>query len=112
METLVKLVGSLLKFLMYFIGMTDGEDKYVSIEVKSSAGENKVVPFTRTDVPYLGPDHAEKVRQAELLFDNDDMRYKWLTAVHRLRATETGWIMDKSNSERKFKKWGLTHLSY
>lgn len=111
METMVKLVDSFLKFFMAFCGFDGNPDRYVPIEVKASTSEQNVVPFGRTDVPFLGPDHDEKVKQAEMLFDNDSMRYKWLMAVHRLRVSETGWIMDKSNNEKKFKKWGLTTLA-
>ena len=112
MEMLAKLVTSLMKFFMVFTGFDGNPDKYVSIGwTKPSEGEKKVVPFGRTDVPHLGPDHDMKVKQAELMFDNDDMRYKWLMAIHRLRISDTGWIMDKSNNEKKFTKWGFTNLT-
>lgn len=111
METLVKLVVSFLKLLVYFFEGDSEQDRYLHVGAKPSTDEKKVVPFARTDVPHLGDDHEKMVKQAEQLYSNDDLRHKWLMAVHRLRTTETGWIMDKSNNEKKFKKWGLTHLS-
>ena len=59
----------------------------------------EIVPFARTDVPNLGPDHAALVARAEVLYPSDVLRYKWLMAIHRLRnETKRGWIL-KPNTE-------------
>ncbi len=107
METLVKLVGSLFGFFSVFFGLDGNPDRYVPIGVKPVVGEKNVVPFGRTDVPNLGPDHDAKVKQAEQMYETDDLRWKWLMAIHRLRNTSTGYILDQSNKDQKFQKWGM-----
>ncbi len=114
METLAKLVGSLIEFLMVFTGLDGNPDRYVTIKWAAPAGnEKKVVPFGRAgEIPHLGPDHNELIEKAEQMYSSDDHRYKWLMARYKLRhASETGYILDKSNKDKKFTKWGLTNLA-
>lgn len=104
METVINLVIS-------FLGFNGGVDKYVSIGTTPTPDEKNVIPFACTDVPDLGSDHQALVKQVEQLYNDDALRRKWLMAIHRLRTTNTGWIMDKSNKSRPFTKWGLTPIS-
>lgn len=107
MDLFAKTVVSVLQFLIDFFSMEGGRDKYVRIGSALNR-EKPVVPFTRTDVPHLGDDHEELVTKAERLYDNDDLRYKWLMAIHRVRQTKSGWVIDKDSKNRLSPNWGLT----
>lgn len=108
MSTLAKLVNSFGNLILAFLGLNGNEDKYLPIEVKVTVDEKKVIPFARTDLPDLGHDHESLVKQAEHLYTDDVLRYKWLIAIYKLRTSQVGWIMDPSNKNKPFTKWGLT----
>lgn len=107
MRTLTETLSGLLGLFLKFFSFGDEPDTYMEIGARHTV-ERDVIPFARTDVPNLGPDHAELIRKVELLYTDDNLRHKWLMAVHKLRSTQTGWIMEKSNADKPFTKWGLT----
>jgi hypothetical protein len=83
-------------------------DSRIVVRASPTPEDREIIPFARTDVPYLGEDHDALIRQAEQLFDDDLNRYKWLMAVLRLRTSvRTGWIIEKGNKAKP--NWGLTH---
>jgi hypothetical protein len=106
MRTVTETLSGLLGLFLKFFSFEDTPDTYMEIGARHTV-EREVIPFARTDVPNLGPDHAELVKKAEVLFKDDVNRYKWLMAIHKLRSTDTGWIIEKSNASKPFTKWGL-----
>lgn len=106
MQTLTTIISGFITLFSKFVGFGDLPDTYMEIGARHTV-EREVIPFARTDVPNLGSDHAELVRKAEMLYRDDTNRYKWLMAVHKLRSTDTGWIIEKSNADKPFTKWGL-----
>lgn len=107
MDTFAKAVISVLQFLLDFFNTEGGRDQYVQIGSRLPV-EKQVVPFARTDVPFLGDDHEQLVAKAERLYKSDDLRYKWLMAIHRVRQTKSGWVLDKGSENRPSPGWGLT----
>jgi hypothetical protein len=106
MDTFAKAVITVLQLLLDFFSMEGGRDQYVRIGSELS-GEKQVVPFARKDVPWLGEDHKKLVAQAERLYETDELRYKWLMSIHRLRNAGPGWILDPAGKRRPV-SWGLT----
>ena len=108
MDTFAKAVISVLQFFLEFFSLEGGRDHYVRVEPGNSE-ETPVKPFARTDVPRLGDDHEKLVAQAERLYTSDELRYKWLMAVHKVRQTKSGWILDPASKDRPSPSWGLTY---
>lgn len=112
MNTLVNFIAWIEGRILAFLGLETYTDPKVLVNATPKSNDREIIPFARTGVPHLGKDHHELVKKAEALYDDDDLRYKWLMSIHRLRATTSvGWILDKSNNNRKSPKWGLTHAA-
>jgi hypothetical protein len=95
------------KIFAWFHNEISGNVETRYVDVAPAVGQTKVVPFARTDVPNLGKDHAQLIKKAELLFESDHNRYKWLMAIHHLQSTsKVGWILKPTVSSKK-PNWGL-----
>lgn len=111
MNFLAKLLSWIIGCGTSFIGRENYHDPKVVVLASPKPDDRVVTPFARTDIPNLGEDHAELVKKAEVLFDDDTLRHKWLIAIGKLRGTNPGWILDEWNPEQIKPAWGLTHLA-
>lgn len=96
--------------LSFFSKVLNPENPEMYVPVKTANGQCKViVPYAGKIPANLGPNPEETVRKAELLFDSDYLREKWLEATIRLKETTTGWVLEPKDPLNPAKPgWGLT----
>jgi hypothetical protein len=81
------------------------EDKYVSISASFPEKKREIVPFARhSEVPNLGKNHDLLIKKSERLFHTDEMRLKWLLAVHDMKTRNVEYLMEPMDGEELKKR--------